>query len=72
MQRGVALPSDEILKLLILPKESCLEYLLDFPFGFTFYDVWWWFNEVWAMLFHFLILGEEGGMENVVDFPMWG
>jgi hypothetical protein len=45
-----------------------LEYLLHFPFRFAFYDIWWWFNEVGAMLFHFLVADKKGGMENVVDF----
>ena len=59
MRRGVALPSDEILKFLLAPKAVSFEYLLDFPFWFAFYDIWWQFNKVWAMLFCLLITCEE-------------
>ena len=59
MRRGVALPSDEVLELLLASKVVSFEYLLDFPFWFTFYDIWWQFNEVGTMLFCLLITCEK-------------
>ena len=56
MRRGVALPSDEVLKLLLASKVASFEYLLDFPFWFAFYDIWWRLDEVGTMLFCLLIM----------------
>jgi hypothetical protein len=70
MRRGVALPSDEVLELLVTSKVACFEYLLNFPFWFAFNDIWWQFNKVWLMLFHLLIMCEEGYVEYVVYLPM--
>ena len=70
MRRGVALPSDEELELLVASKVSCFEYLLDFPFWFAFDDIWWRFNKVGSVLFRLLITSEEGCVKYVVYLPM--
>ena len=59
MRRGAALPSDKVLKLLLASKVASFEYLLDFTFWFAFYDIWWRFDKVWAVLFCLLIMCEE-------------
>jgi len=54
------------------PIGSFSEYLFNFPFRFTFYDVRWRFQEVRAMLLGFAIRREKGGMEDIVYLPMGG
>ena len=51
----VAFPSDEVLLLFPSAKCSLFDDLLDFPFRFTFFDLWWQFLEVWSMLQGFLV-----------------
>jgi hypothetical protein len=58
------------LKLLVASKVACFEYLLNFPFWFAFHNIWWQFNEVGPMLFHLLIMSEEGCMENIIYLLM--
>ena len=43
---------------------------LYFIFGFSFYKVWWWFQEVCSMDIIFFVGGEEGGVEDRVDSPL--
>ena len=52
---GVSFPSHKVLLLLPLPKVSFLDDLINFPFWLTFYDLWWWFQEVGSVLFGFLV-----------------
>jgi hypothetical protein len=70
MGRGVALPSDEILELLLSAEVPRFENLLHFPFRFTFDDIWWWFDEVRSVLIGLLITCEERCVEDVVYLPM--
>ena len=39
----VALSSDKVLLLFLSAKCSLFDDLLNFPFWFTFCDLWWWF-----------------------------
>jgi hypothetical protein len=70
MGRGIALPSDEVLELLLSAEVPCFENLLHFPFRFAFDDVWWWFNKVGSVLISLLIMCEERRVEDVVYLPM--
>jgi hypothetical protein len=70
MGRGVALPSDEVLELSLSAEVPCFENLFHFPFWFSFYDVWWWFDEVGSVLVGLLIMCEERCVEDVVYLPM--
>ena len=54
---------------LIASKLSGFEYLFDFSFWLSFYDVGWQLNEVWSMLQGFFIWSEEGCVECAVNFP---
>jgi hypothetical protein len=70
MRRGVSLPANEVLELLLLAKMPRFENLLHFPFRFAFDDVWWWFNEIGSVLIGLLIPCEERCVENIVYLPM--
>jgi hypothetical protein len=54
------------------PIGSFSEYLFNFPFRFTFYDVRWQFQEVRAMLLGFTIRREKRSVEDIVYLPMGG
>ena len=68
----VSFPSHEVLLLFPSSEGSFFDDLIDFPFWLAFYDFWWQFQEVGAVLFGFLVWCEQGSMEDVVDFPIWG
>jgi hypothetical protein len=70
MGRGIALPADEVLELLLSAEVPCFENLLYFLFWFAFNDVWWWFDKVRSVLIGLLIPCEEGRVEDVVYLPM--
>ena len=72
MGRGVALPANEVLELLLSAEVPRFENLLYFPFRFAFDDVWWWFDKIWSVLIGLLITSEEGRVEDVVYLPMRG
>jgi len=67
MSWGVALPSDQILLLSAIGPMS--DDLLDFPFWFAIDKVWRGFQEVRAVFLRFVVGGQEGCVEYVVDFP---
>ena len=67
MSRGVALPSDQVLLFSTIGLMS--DDLLDFPFWFTIDKVRQGFQEVRAVLLCFVVGGQEGCVEDVVDFP---
>jgi hypothetical protein len=72
MGRGVTLPSDEVLELLLSAEVPRFENLLYFPFRFAFYNVWWWFDKIGSVLIGLLITCEERCMEDVMYLPMRG
>ena len=72
MGGGISFPSHEVLLLLPSSEGSFFDDLIYFPFWLAFYDLWWRFQEVGTMLFGFLVWCEQGSMEDVVDFPVWG
>jgi hypothetical protein len=59
MGRGVALPADEVLELLLSAEVPCFENLLYFPFRFAFDDVGWWFDKIGSVLISLLISCKE-------------
>lgn len=65
----VVLPSHEVLLLFPSSKGAFLEYPFDFPFWFSFHDVWWRFQEIGTMLFRLLIRSEKRSVEDVMDLP---
>ena len=67
MSRGIAFPSDQVLLLSAIGPMS--DDLLDFPFWFAIDKVWRGFQEVWAVLLCLIVGGQEGCVEDVVDFP---
>ena len=69
MQVSISFPPDQVLFLLPLPISAFFDYLLDFPFFLAFNNVRWWFDEIWAMLFCFLVGHKKGGMEYIIYFP---
>jgi hypothetical protein len=70
MGRGVALPADEILELLLSADVPHFENLLHFPFRFAFDDVWWWFDKIRSVLIGLLITCEERRVEDVMYLPV--
>jgi hypothetical protein len=70
MSGGVSFPSDQILLLSAICPIA--EDLFDFPFGFSLHEVGWRFQEVWAVGRCFIIGGQEGRVEYIVDFPVVG
>jgi hypothetical protein len=59
-----------VLELPCSSETSGSQDLFNFPFGFSFYDVRWWFNEILPMLFCLLVRRKEGCVENIVNFPL--
>jgi hypothetical protein len=59
MGRGVTLPSDEVLELLLSAEVPRFENLLHFPLWFAFDDVWWWFDKIGSMLIGLLVTCEK-------------
>ena len=64
----VSLPLDK--ELVSLSRALVCDDHLYFIFGFSFYKVQGWFQEVHSVDVVFLIGGEEGGMEDRVDSPL--
>jgi len=67
MSQGVAFPSDQVLLLSAIGPMS--DDLFDFPFWFAINKVWQGFQEVQAVLLCFIVGGQEGCVEDVVDLP---
>jgi len=65
---GVVFPLDK--ELVSLSRVSVCDDRFYFVFGFSFYKIWGQFQEVHSVDVIFLIRGEEGGMEDRVDFPL--
>jgi len=63
---GVSDPLDLVLEPSGPSKVPCSHDLFHFSLQFAFYDVWGWFMVVGSMLLHFLIQGEEQGVEDIV------
>ena len=72
MGRGVSLPLDSILEGFLFADSSGVHNLFDFEFGFSFNDVRGWFREVWSVELCFDVGSQEGGVEDVVYFPLVG
>jgi hypothetical protein len=70
MSGGISLPSDQIL--LFLAICPIAEDLFDFPFGFSLHEVRWGFQEIRAVGRCFVVRGQEGRVEYVVNFPVVG
>ena len=68
----ISFPPHEVLLLLPSSEGSFFDDLINFPFWLAFYDLWWQFQEIGAALFGFLVWCEQGSMEDVMDFPVWG
>jgi hypothetical protein len=58
--------------LLLLAIRPIAEDLFNFPFGFAFHEVGWRFQEVRAVGRCFVVRGQEGRMEYIVNFPIVG
>jgi hypothetical protein len=67
---GISFPLDEVLLLFAICPS--VKDLFNLPFWFTFYKVWWGFQEVWAMGRCLIVGGQERCMEYIVDFPVVG
>src|SRR5580693_6781919 len=70
MSRGVSFPSDQILFLFAICPIT--EDLFDLPFRFSFYEIRWRFQEIRAMGRCFIVRGQEGRMEHIMNFPVVG
>jgi hypothetical protein len=70
MSWGVSFPSDQILLLFVVCPIA--ENLFDFPLWLSFYEVRWGFQEVWAVGRCFIIWGQEGCVEHIVDLSCIG
>jgi hypothetical protein len=70
MSGGVSFPSDQILLLSAICPIA--KDLFDLPFRFSFYEVGWGFQEVRAVGRCFVIQGQEGRVEYIVDLPVVG
>jgi hypothetical protein len=68
MSGGVSFPSDQILLLFAICPIA--EDLFHFPFGLSLYKIGWGFQEVRAVGRCFIVGGQEGRMEYIVDFPV--
>jgi hypothetical protein len=65
---GEPFPSNQILQLVMPP--SCAQNLLHFPFRLAIDKVRGWFLKVGTMDCGFVIRGEKGSMEYVVNLPL--
>jgi hypothetical protein len=70
MSGGVSFPLDQILLLFAICPIA--KDLFDLPFRFSFYEIGWRFQEVQAVGRCFVIWGQEGHVEYIVDFPVVG
>ena len=68
----IPLPFDEILKLLHLPEMAVTPDLFYFEFCFAFDHVRRGPHVVGSMFHCFVIRGQQGGMEDVMNGPGWG
>jgi hypothetical protein len=68
MSWGISFPLDQILLLFVICPIA--EDLFNFPFQFAFYEVQWGSQEVQAVGRCFVVRGQEGHMEYIVDFSV--
>ena len=66
---GVAFPLDKILKLSFTSEMTVINDGLDFVLFGVFDKVRWWPRVVSSVLHGFMIRGQEGRMEDVMDGP---
>jgi hypothetical protein len=72
VSRGIPLPLDKVLELAPFSKELMSHDNLHFELLFSVNHFGWWAVIIGAMFFCFVIGGEKGGMEDVMDGPGWG
>jgi hypothetical protein len=70
MSGGVSFPSDQILLLFVICPIA--EDLFNLPFWFAFYEVGWRFQKVRAVSWCFVVRGQKGRVEYIMNFPVVG